>query len=216
MLYYICPMHTLFTLMVYAALGIFNEMPNQDLISWNAVITAFAQHGLGKEAIQFCQRMHTKGFSPTKVTFVGVLTACSHAGLIDEGCCFFKCMDDYKGIELDVDHQDCMIDLFGRSGCLIESEILVHKMPFQPTVLSCLALLGSCKLVSDVNRGECIARMLYELDPSNAAPYVMLSNIYVAAGKEANLNELLDMIDVFDLRQQFDILDWELQTPVFI
>jgi pentatricopeptide repeat protein len=201
---------------VGAALEIFNEMPDQDLISWNAVITAFAQHGLGREAIQLCHRMCRKGFSPSKITFVGVLTACSHAGLIDEGGCFFRCMDEYKGIELDVDHQDCMIDLYGRSGCLLEAEGLINRMPFQPTALSCLALLGSCKLVSDINRGECIARMLYELDPSNAAPYVMLSNIYVAAGKEADFNDVLVIDDVFDVRQQHDILDWELQSPVFI
>ncbi|KAH6558730.1 hypothetical protein KP509_1Z048400 [Ceratopteris richardii] len=162
---------------------LFEHMLDRDIITWNAVVTGFAQHGMGKEAFSLFERMLNGGLLiPNKVTLVGILTACSHAGLIEVGQCCFMAADDYKGVTIEIDHHECMADLLGRSGCLAEAEALVSEMPFQPTPLSFLVLLGACKYLAPVQLGELIAKQIFELNPDDPSPYIILSNIYVDSG----------------------------------
>uniref|UniRef100_UPI0040747504 Synthetic PPR-DYW protein n=1 Tax=synthetic construct TaxID=32630 RepID=UPI0040747504 len=162
---------------------VFDKMPERDVVSWNAMIAAYAQHGHGKEALQLFQQMQQEGVKPSEVTFTSILSACSHAGLVDEGHHYFESMSPDYGITPRVEHYGCMVDLLGRAGRLDEAEDLIKSMPFQPNVVVWGTLLGACRVHGDVERGERAAERILELDPESAAPYVLLSNIYAAAGR---------------------------------
>ncbi|MCO5592317.1 hypothetical protein L7F22_046317 [Adiantum nelumboides] len=203
---------------------IFEEMPVRDTISWNAVVTGFAQHGMGKEAFFLFERLLNGGLTPSKITFLGIFTACSHAGLVEEGRCCFLATDDYKGLIVDVDHQECLADLLGRAGCFLEAEALVSVMPFQPTPLSFLVLLGACKHLSAVESGKCIANHVHEINPHDPAPYILLSNIYVDAGIDVNETSVLsnekvvngeDHNDQFVIALNDNALDLQMGIPSF-
>lgn len=170
---------------------VFNEMPERDVVSWNVMIAVYARHGLGKKAVQLYHLMRRDVILPDKVTFVNLLTACSHAGLVDEGRHFFHSMSRDYGIPLVEEHYDCMIDLLGRAGCLDEAEELILKMPFQPTILTWTTLLGACRNQVDVLRGQCVAQRAFDLNPQYHAPYVMLANIYAAAGMDSEAEKVL-------------------------
>ena len=156
---------------------IFELSRKKDVILWTAIITVHAQHGYAKDAELLFVQMQDEGFVPNRVTFLNVLTACSHGGLVSEGEDFFASMIMYYGIPPTVDHYDCMIDLFGRAGLLEKAENFIVKMPFPPRIVSFMALLSACKCQDDMNRGERIAMCVFDLNPEISAPYVMLSNI---------------------------------------
>lgn len=173
------------------AQSIFDKLPTRDVFSWNAMIAAHAQNGRSKLALQLLPSMQKEGVMPDKVTFVCLLAACSNAGLVDEGNDFFVSMQQDHGLTPDAEHFNCMINLLGRVGRLEEAEDLIHKMPFEPTPVSWLTLLGACKHHVDVERGERAADLLFRMDPSDVAPYMLLSNMYVAAGREDDAAKVL-------------------------
>lgn len=162
----------------------FDKMSEQDLVSWNAMIAAYAQHGHSSSVFQLFQQMQCKGVIPNRVTYLSLLSACSHGGLVDEGQQLFASMSQSHGIAPGVKHYSCLIDLFGRVGLLHEGEELLNNMPFIPTVTSWMTLLGNCRTHLDADRGQRAAGRIFELDPENATPYVMLSNIYAAVSRQ--------------------------------
>eukprot|EP01018_Ginkgo_biloba_P025333 Gb_35278 [translate_table: standard] len=168
---------------IQEALHAFNKMPERNAVSWNAMITGYAQHGYGKEALQLFEQMQHRGIKPNSITFVGVLSACRHAGLVDEGWRYFSSMDQDHCIVPEAEHYACMVDLIGRAGHLDEAEAFINKMPFKPDVVVWGALLGACRIHVNMELGECAAEHLLELEPQNAAAYVLLSNIYAATGR---------------------------------
>lgn len=123
----------------------FEKLPQRDVISWNSMITVHAQHGLGREALRLLDQMQWEGITPDEVTFVSVLGACSHAGLLDEGCHIFTSMNTDYGMSMIVDHYICMIDLLGRAGQVNEAEDLMKNMQFLPTAASLTASISACK-----------------------------------------------------------------------
>eukprot|EP01018_Ginkgo_biloba_P034522 Gb_08671 [translate_table: standard] len=162
---------------------LFDKMPQRDVVSWNAMIVGYAMHGCGKNALQLFEQMQLSGINPDHVTFVGVLSACCHAGLVDEGRQFFDCMNEYYHITPAMEHYGCMVDLLGRVGRLDEVLGFINKMPIKPDFAVWVSLLGACRIHANIEIGEHVAERLFELDPKNAAPYVLLSNIYAAAGR---------------------------------
>ncbi|KAK8687011.1 hypothetical protein V6N13_085844 [Hibiscus sabdariffa] len=163
------------------AWSVFNGMSKRDVVSWNVMLHAFAVHGHGREALHVFKRMKKEGFNPDRVTFVGVLCACSHAGLIDEGIqCFYTMEKDY-GVVPEIEHYGCMIDLLGRGGRLKEAFMLVHAMPFAPNVIIWGTLLGACRLHGATELAEKV-RDHHKLDHSDPGNYSMLANIFAAAG----------------------------------
>ena len=128
--------------------------------------------------------MQQHGVVPNKVTFVNILSACSHAGLVDEGKYVFDYMTQKNSISPELDHCNCMIDLLGRAGMLDEAEAFISSMSHEPTVLSWMTLLGACRNKVDVERAKRAAFQLFQLESENAETYVALSNIYAAAGSE--------------------------------
>lgn len=115
-------------------------------VSWNTIIVGYARHGFGKEALRIFESMTRSGVKPDEVTMVGVLSACSHSGVVDIGTEYFYTMDRDYGITSNSKHYTCMIDLLGRAGCLDDAQNLMKNMPFEPDAATWGALLGASRI----------------------------------------------------------------------
>ncbi|KAH7554530.1 hypothetical protein JRO89_XS12G0231600 [Xanthoceras sorbifolium] len=164
------------------AMSVFDQMPKKDLVSWNAMLQGLAMHGHGEKALELFSRMKQEGVQPDEITFIGILCACTHAGLVDEGVRYFYAMERDYGILPQVQHYGCMIDLLGRGGRLKEAFKLVHSMPVEPNVIIWGTLLGACRMHNAVELAEKVHDHLVKLEPSDPGNYSMLSNIFAAAG----------------------------------
>lgn len=162
---------------------VFNGMPRRDVWSWNVMICGLATHGLAKEAIGLFERFRSEGFSPVNVTFVGVLNACSRAGLVAEGRHYFKMMRETYKIEPEMEHFGCMVDLLGRAGYVAEALELIQNVEVQADPVLWGTLLGACKIHGYIELGESIGKKLLEVDPTHDGHYVLLANIYAKARK---------------------------------
>eukprot|EP01018_Ginkgo_biloba_P009788 Gb_07729 [translate_table: standard] len=165
------------------ARDVFENLPERTVVSWNALIIGYAMHGCGKECLQLFEQMQHSGIMPNHVTFVGVLSACCHAGLVDDGLQYFDRMAQEYHITPALEHCCCLVDLLGRAGRLDDALDFINKMPIKPDAAVWGSLLGACRTHGNVDLGECVAERLFELESDNSANYVLLSNIYGAAGK---------------------------------
>ncbi|CAN0920655.1 Pentatricopeptide repeat-containing protein At4g13650 [Linum grandiflorum] len=161
----------------------FLEMPEKNDISWNAMITAYSQHGDGLEAVKHFENMKQTGVLPNYVTFVGVLTACSHVGLVNEGLCYFESMTKEYGLVPKPEHYACVVDLLCRAGLLSRAKKFVEEMPIRPDAMVWRTLLSACVVHKDVELGEFAAQHLLDLEPGDSATYVLLSNMYAVSRK---------------------------------
>ncbi|XP_057873406.1 putative pentatricopeptide repeat-containing protein At5g52630 [Cryptomeria japonica] len=159
------------------------SMLTRDVISWTAMIAGYAHHGYGIEALQLFKEMQQAGTKPNNITFVCVLSACSHAGLVDEGRYYFDAMQQDYDIIPTSEHYACIVDLLGRSGHIEEADKIVNTMPFKPCASVWGALLGACRVHGNTEIGRRAAENLLELEPQCSGTHVLLSNIYAAAGK---------------------------------
>ncbi|KAL7158647.1 hypothetical protein ABFS83_02G158200 [Erythranthe nasuta] len=162
---------------------VFNFMKVRNVISWTALIIGYAQNGKGVNSLQLYNQMIASGVQPDYVTFIGLLFACSHAGLTEQGQSFFESMSANYGITPGPDHYACMIDLLGRSGKFQEAEDLLGEMPVVPDATVWKSLLAACRLHGNVELAKRASTALIELDPQDSVSYVMLSNTYSAVGK---------------------------------
>ncbi|XP_022767277.1 pentatricopeptide repeat-containing protein At3g62890-like [Durio zibethinus] len=162
-----------------SALDMFHRIPKdlKTVSLFNSMISGLAQHGLGDSALAAFREMESIGLIPDSVTFVAVLSACSHSGLIEEGKELFRLMPDVYGIKPHMEHYGCMVDLLGRNGCLDEAYDLIQSMPFEANSVIWRALLGACKLLGNVKIGDVASQKLIELEPDHGARYVLLSNM---------------------------------------
>ena len=161
----------------------FDKMQERDVVTWNVMIGGLAQHGCGHEALEVFRSMIADGVKPNEISFVAVLSACSHSGLVDEGRRLFLAMTQDYGIEPTVVLCNCMVDVVGRAGHLEEAKLFIDKMPVEPNEATWGALLGACRTYGNVDLGKLAANELLKLEPMDASAYVLLSNIYAAAGK---------------------------------
>lgn len=162
---------------------VFDSMKVRHVISWTALIVGYAQNGEGLNSLQFYDQMIASGVKPDFVTFIGLLFACSHAGLTERGRYFFESMSKHYGISPGLDHYACMIDLLGRSGKINEAEELLSKMDMEPDPTVWKSLLSACRKHGNIDLARRAATALIESDPQDPVPYVMLSNMYSAIGK---------------------------------
>eukprot|EP01018_Ginkgo_biloba_P020814 Gb_00195 [translate_table: standard] len=168
---------------VETASQLFDKMSKRDVVSWSSMIAGYGMHGHGEDALTLFHQMQQAGMKPNHITFVCVLSACSHAGLVDEGWQHFDCMVRDYCITPRVEHYACMVDLLGRAGKLCEAQNLIEKMQLEPSASVWGALLSACKLHCNVKLGEQVAKHIFDIDPENVGCYILLSNIYAAAGK---------------------------------
>ncbi|KAI4324168.1 hypothetical protein L6164_023725 [Bauhinia variegata] len=168
---------------IKSSMQVFKEFGNKtNVISWNSMIVGFAKNGYAESALKVFDEMNQSCVKPDEVTFLGVLTACSHAGWVYEGQQIFDIMVKNYGIQPRVDHYACMVDLLGRWGFLKEAEEFIDKLDVEPNSMIWATLLGACRIHGDDKRGQRAAEHLINLEPQNSSPYVLLSNIYAASG----------------------------------
>ncbi|CBI39775.3 unnamed protein product, partial [Vitis vinifera] len=165
------------------ACKVFEEMEERTVVSWSAMIGGLAMHGRAEEALRLFSDMSQVGIEPNGVTFIGLLHACSHMGLISEGRRFFASMTRDYGIIPQIEHYGCMVDLLSRAGLLHEAHEFILNMPMKPNGVVWGALLGACRVHKNVEMAEEAIKHLLELDPLNDGYYVVLSNIYAEAGR---------------------------------
>ncbi|KAH1204932.1 Pentatricopeptide repeat-containing protein, mitochondrial [Glycine soja] len=168
----------------------FDRMKVKNVKSWTAMIAGYGMHGCAKEAMEIFYKMIRSGVKPNYITFVSVLAACSHAGMLKEGWHWFNRMKCEFNVEPGIEHYSCMVDLLGRAGCLNEAYGLIQEMNVKPDFIIWGSLLGACRIHKNVELGEISARKLFELDPSNCGYYVLLSNIYADAGRWADVERM--------------------------
>ncbi|XP_021821304.1 pentatricopeptide repeat-containing protein At5g66520-like [Prunus avium] len=162
---------------------VFENIKQKQISTWNAMIGGLAMHGRADDAIELFSKMQRSKLEPNGVTFLNVLNACAHSGFVDKGLNFFSSMKKFYGIEPEVEHYGCMVDMFGRAGQLEEAEQLINSMPIKPNAAVWGALLGACRIHGNVEMGERVGRILLELEPQNSGRYALLSNIYAKAGR---------------------------------
>ncbi|KAH9801567.1 pentatricopeptide repeat-containing protein [Citrus sinensis] len=168
----------------------FEEIVDKDVISWNTMIAGYARHGFGKDALMLFESMKTVGIKPDDITMVGILSACSHTGLVEKGTEYFYSMNRDYGVIPNSKHYTCMVDLLGRAGRLDEAQNLMKNMPFEPDAATWGALLGACRLYGKTELAEKAAEVIFEMEPENAGMYVLLSNLYAASGRWGDVSKM--------------------------
>ncbi|KAL5748179.1 hypothetical protein ACOSQ2_025476 [Xanthoceras sorbifolium] len=169
--------------LIDSAIEVFNKMPFKNVFSWTVIIQGLANNGHGKRALDFYYLMREKSIEPNEVTFMGVLSACSHVGMVHEGREFFVSMSKDFGIDPRMEHYGCMVDILGRAGLIEEAYQFIMNMPIQPNAVIWRTLIASCRAHKDVEFGEESLKNLVQLEPMNSGDYILLSNIYASVGR---------------------------------
>jgi pentatricopeptide repeat protein len=166
-----------------SAVEVFELMPVKNPWTWTALIKGMASNGKGREALKLFSSMCEAKCEPTDVTFIGVLLACSHNGLVQEGRWHFNSMSQDYGIQPKVEHYGCIVDLLGRAGLIDEAYQFIRTMPIEPNTVVWRTLLSSCAVYKNVEIGEEALKQIIALDPSHSGDYILLSNIYASVGR---------------------------------
>ena len=167
--------------LVDLAYKVFGMMPERNVYSWSAMIAGFGMNGMCSRALTLFDRMRVQGVMPNSITFVSVLSACSHSGRVQEGRYYFESMSkDYKIIPTS-EHFSCMVDLLGRAGLIEEAESLIEQMPVEPHPSVWGALLGACRIHKKVALAERVANKLFVMELDQPGTHILLSNIYASA-----------------------------------
>ncbi|XP_006653550.1 pentatricopeptide repeat-containing protein At4g38010-like [Oryza brachyantha] len=172
------------------AVSIFQKMPLKNVSSWNALINGFALHGRGREALDCFDRMVASGLHPNEVTFITVLGACCHSGLVQKGRQLFELMTKSYKLSVWEEHYGCMVDLLGRAGLIQEAYDVIKAMPMRPSVLTWGALLSACQAHGWIDFSQQILTRVHELEPSGNGVYVLLSNVYAVSDRWADVRKV--------------------------
>lgn len=162
------------------AYAVFSDQESKNIVSWNAMISGFSKHGRCLEAMVLFEKMQQTGLFPNEVTYVSVLSACGHMGLVEEGRKYFDVMVKTHNIPQNVLHYSCLVDILGRAGLVQDAYDVIKTMPFEATAAMWGSLLASCRNFRNPELAEIAAKHLFELEPNNAGNHVLLSNIYAA------------------------------------
>ncbi|VVB16196.1 unnamed protein product [Arabis nemorensis] len=165
------------------ALEEFESFNERNVVTWTTIITGLATHGLGVQALEMFNRMVKAGGKPNNVTFIAILSACSHVGLVDLGKCLFSSMRSKYGIHPNIEHYGCLIDLLGRAGKLREAEKIIRSMPFEANAAIWGSLLAASNVHHDLELGERALNQLIKIEPNNSGNYMLLANLYSDLGR---------------------------------
>ncbi|XP_044464177.1 pentatricopeptide repeat-containing protein At5g66520-like isoform X2 [Mangifera indica] len=172
------------------AMQVFHLSKEKDVSSYTSAISGLAMNGRGIEAFQLFEQMKSECISPDSISYLAVLCACSHIGWVEKGFHYFHSMLDDHGIEPELDHYACMVDLLGRAGLLEEAENFIASMPMKPDNVIWGTLLGACRVHGNDQMGQGIGNMLIESDQSHDGCYILLSSIYAKTMKGDNAEEV--------------------------
>ncbi|PNX77513.1 pentatricopeptide repeat-containing protein at3g14730-like protein [Trifolium pratense] len=171
---------------------VFDIMTEKDVASWNIMITGYGMYGYGNEAIDMFSRMCQAQLAPNEISFVGLLSACSHAGMVKEGLEFLAEMDSNYGVSPSIEHFTCVIDMLCRAGKLMEAYDLMLTMPFKADPVGWRALLAACRNHKDTDLAEIAASKVIELEPDHCGNYVLMSNVYGVVGRYEEVSGMRD------------------------
>ncbi|KAL5777775.1 hypothetical protein ACOSP7_010701 [Xanthoceras sorbifolium] len=173
---------------------VFKNIKEPCLATWNSMIIGYSLNGFEQEALTCYSKMQKQRLKPDKITFLGVLAACTHGGLIDEGRRYFQIMTEEFDMMPTLQHSACMVDLLGRAGFFEEAILFIKNMVIEPDSAVWGALLSACCIHQRVKIGECIARKLHFLDHRNGGLYVSMSNLYAAKGMWDDVARMREMM----------------------
>ncbi|KAI3468254.1 hypothetical protein Pfo_024917 [Paulownia fortunei] len=180
---------------------LFSKMLVKNVVSYTVMITGYGKHGLGKEAVQLFKKMQLENIDPDLVTYLAVLSACSHSGLVEESQeCFTRLCNDYR-VKPRVEHYACMVDVLGRAGRLKEAKDLIEKMPLRPNVGIWQTLLNACRLHKNVKMGREVGDILLRLDGDNLVNYVLISNMFADIGYWRECERLRGLVKAKGLKK---------------
>lgn len=202
---------------ILAAKDIFGRMQRRDVVSWTSIIVGVAQHGQAEEALALYEEMISASVKPNEVTFVALIYACSHVGLVGKGRQLFKSMSEDYGISPSLQHYTCFLDLLSRSGHLDEAEKLISEMPFRPDEPTWAALLSACKHHNNIKMGIRVADHLLSLEPEDPSTYILLSNIYASAAMWEKVSKVRKLMMVMEVKKQpgYSCIEFGKETQVF-
>lgn len=180
---------------------IFKEMPRRDSVSWSTLINAHGLHGQGEKALQLFHEMQEKGVDIDPITFLAVLSACNHSGLVKEGQALFNDAVKENKMPLTMEHYACYIDLLGRSGKLQDACEVINTMPMKPSTRIWSSFVSSCKVHGRLQFAEMLAYELIKLEPENAANYTLLSMVYAESNNWMGVEEVREVMRDRGLRK---------------
>ncbi|KAL9458141.1 hypothetical protein AB3S75_007071 [Citrus x aurantiifolia] len=192
----------------------FLECEYSDVVLWSSMIAAYGFHGKGEEAINLFEQMEQKEFEANDVTFVSLLYACSHCGLKEKGMEFFDLMVKKYRLKPRLEHYTCVVDLLGRCGCLDEAEALIRNMPVKTDTIIWKTLLSACKIHKSTDMAGRIAEEVLKLNPQDAAPYVLLSNIHASAKRWQGVSELREAMRERNVKKEPGVSWLEIKNQV--
>ncbi|KAL2526018.1 Pentatricopeptide repeat-containing protein [Abeliophyllum distichum] len=194
---------------VYAKCGsikesyvVFSNAEEKNVVLWNTMISGFARHARPLEAMVLFEKMQQIGMYPNEVTYVSVLSACGHMGLVKKGRKYFDMMKKEHNLSPNIFHYSCMVDILGRTGLIDEAKDLIDKMPFDATASMWGSLLASCRVYRNVELAELAAKMLFEIEPDNAGNHVLLSNIYAANGRWEDVASVRKLLKDSEIKKE--------------
>lgn len=180
----------------------FDRMVHKDIVAWSSMVEGYAIHGLGSKALELFCHMEMEGIKPNSITFLSLLSACSHSGLIREGCMVLHSMSRKFGVQPTLDHYTCMVDLLGRSGKLYEALEVINNMKSKPDARIWGALLASCRIHRDYVLGNYVAQKIFNLEPDNVGYHVVFSNIQVGEGEWDKAEKIRMAMNMMNFRKK--------------
>lgn len=178
------------------------EPNSRTRLSWNILISSFSRHGFFQKATETFHEMLKHGSNPDHVTFVSLLSACSHGGLVDEGLAYFTEMTSVFGVPAGIEHCVCIVDLLGRSGRLADAEAFITRMPVPPNDFVWRSLLAACRIHGNMDLGKKATEHLLETDPTDDSAYVLYSNVCAASGKWNDVQNIRLKMDSNSIRKK--------------
>ncbi|KAL4561083.1 hypothetical protein LXL04_033245 [Taraxacum kok-saghyz] len=187
---------------IIAAKTTFHSTLTKDVVSWTSMIVGLAQHGKAKEALSLYDDMLSTGLKPNEVTFIGLIYACSHVGLVSKGRDLFKSMVNRYKLNPNLHHYTCLLDLYSRSGHLNDAENLLNTMPFEIDEAVWASLLSSCKRFGNTQMGIRVADRLLELGVKDPSTFILLSNFYAGGLMWEKVAKVRKLMASMDLKKQ--------------
>ncbi|XP_047333349.1 pentatricopeptide repeat-containing protein At4g21065 isoform X2 [Impatiens glandulifera] len=169
---------------------VFGEIKNKCVVSWNSLIVGLATNGFGHEALGFFKELERQGHVPTEVTFIGVLYACSHCGMVDEGFAYFRRMKEEYHLVPRIEHYGCMVDLLGRNGLVKKAYDYIQNMPMKPNAVIWRTLLGACTVHGHLTLGEIATTQILQFESKHSGDYVLLSNLYASERRWTDVQQI--------------------------
>ncbi|XP_017975764.1 PREDICTED: pentatricopeptide repeat-containing protein At4g02750 [Theobroma cacao] len=190
---------------LHSALREFFNMPSHDVISWNSIICGFAHHGNAEKALKMFELMRLTDIKPNQITFIGVLSACSHAGLVDQGKYYFDYMKNKCSLEPTTEHYTCIVDLLGRFGLIDEAMSFLNQMRADGIEVPASvwgALLGACRIHHNIKVGVIAAERVLEIEPHNSGVYLILAEMYLSCGRGEDAESIRARMEEKGVRKQ--------------